>query len=77
MGCTGVGFLRLGKMRLATKDHIEHIEYDGEMHGTRKEAAHRDGSPYLGPGLLQVGMSVPAHPRGRWGLLVHGVLEDG
>jgi len=26
-----------------------------------------DGSPYLGAGLLQVGMSVPAHPRGAVG----------
>ena len=74
-----------GEMRFATKDHIEHIEHDGEMDweerrltGTvrptmwgdslqawEKNGRGRltgDGSPYLGIGLLWVGMSVPAHP---------------
>jgi len=33
--------------------------------------------PTLGKGLLRVGMSVPAHPRGSGGLLVYGTIEDG
>mgnify|MGYP006912927505 CR=1 FL=1 len=34
------GLFRVGEMKLATKDHIEHIEYDGEMNWNG-----RGGSP--------------------------------
>ena len=34
------------KMRLATKDHIEHIEHDGEMDWEERRLT-GDGSPYL------------------------------
>ena len=39
------------------------------------EAAASAVAHYLGPGLLRVGMSVPAHPRGSWGLLASGQLR--
>ena len=35
------------------------------------------GSLYYWVCPLRVGMSVPAHPRGSRGLLVHGTIEDG
>jgi len=41
------------------------------------EAAASAVAHYLGPGLLRVGMSVPAHPRGAWGLAGVWAIEDG
>jgi len=45
----------------ATKDHIEHIEHDGEM-AWKKRRLTGDGSPYLGYG------PVVGRPPWAWGL---------
>ena len=37
----------IGWMRLATKDHIEHIDHDGDMNWKKRRLT-GDGSPYLG-----------------------------
>ena len=36
-----------GEMRLATKDHIEHIAHDGNMNWKKRRLT-GDGSPYHG-----------------------------
>jgi len=77
-GSPGRFALPWGEKRLATKDHIEHIEHDREMNWHEKRRLTGDGSPYLADGLLQVGMSVPAHPlwvRGKLRRLRSGASE--
>jgi len=66
----------MGEMRLATKDHIDHIDHDGEMYWKKRRLT-GTVRPTFGPGLLWVGMSVPAHPRGSWGLACVWAIEDG
>ena len=41
----------MGEMRLATKDHIERVEHDGEMNWKKRRLT-GDGSPYLGKGRV-------------------------